>query len=81
MLTMITRERDLGFTTWTNSNDQFGRYPFNEYRIDLTEIINLSPNLLDSIISARESLSNVTLLNESDIFNDINNFIRKINAK
>lgn len=68
--TMITEEGDIGFTTWTNSNDQFGKYPFNEYRIDLTEVINLSPDLLDSIITARERLPNVTLLNEKDVFDD-----------
>lgn len=67
---MITKEKELGFTTWTNSNDQFERYPFNEYRIDLTEIINLSPDLLDTILSARTSLPKVTLLDDKDIFGD-----------
>jgi len=67
---MITKEEELGFTTWTNSNDQFGKYPFNEYQIDLTEVINLSPDLLDSILTARGSLPKVTLLDDRDIFGD-----------
>lgn len=69
-VTMITREEELGFTTWTNSNDQFGKYPFNEYRIDLTEVVNLSPELLDSILSARTSLPEVTLLDDRDVFGE-----------
>lgn len=67
---MITKADDLGFTTWTNSNDQFEKYPFNEYRMDFSEVINLSPALLDTILIARTSLPRVTLLDDVDVFGD-----------
>lgn len=55
------------FGTWTNSNDNFDRYPFNEYQLDLTETINLSKELLDSIMNARSTLDKVELLDDKDI--------------
>ncbi len=66
----LTNEEELGFTTWTNSNEQFGKYPFNEYRIDLSEVISLSPDLLDSVLTARANLQKVNLLDDSDVFGD-----------
>lgn len=65
---MLTSTFDIGFTTWTKCDSQFGRYPFNEYQIDLTEVINQSPELLEGIITARSTLKDVELLDDRDIF-------------
>ncbi|GAI42049.1 unnamed protein product, partial [marine sediment metagenome] len=46
---MLSKEIKTGFSTWKNSNEQFGEYPFNEHQIDLTEAINLSSELLEGI--------------------------------
>lgn len=65
---MISKEEDIGFSTWTNGNEQFEKSHFNEYQLDLTTVINMSPELLDGILKARSTLGEVELLNESDVF-------------
>jgi len=65
---MLSKGQVVG--TWTNSNDNFDRYPFNEYQLDLTETINLSKELLDSIMNARSTLDKVELLDDKDIFEE-----------
>lgn len=67
---MILEAKDVGFNTWTQCNDQFGKYHFNEYKIDLTEAINLSPELLEGIVFARTTLNGVKLLNDKDVFGE-----------
>ena len=67
---MLSKEIEIGFSTWKNSNEQFGEYPFNEHQIDLTEAINLSSELLEGIRIARSSLDKVELLEDKDIFED-----------
>jgi hypothetical protein len=67
---MILGAKDIGFNTWAQCNDQFGKYHFNEYKIDLTEAINLSPELLEGIIFARTTLNDVKLLNDKDVFGE-----------
>jgi len=65
---MLSKEIEIGFSTWKNSNEQFGKYPFNEHQIDLTEAINLSSELSEGIKIARSSLNKVELLEDKDIF-------------
>jgi len=67
---MLSKEIEIGFSTWKNSNEQFGKYPFNEHQIDLTEAINLSSELSEGIRIARSSLDEVELLEDKDIFED-----------
>jgi hypothetical protein len=67
---MLSKEIETGFSTWKNSNEQFGEYPFNEHQIDLTEAINLSSELSEGIRIARSSLDKVELLEDKDIFED-----------
>ncbi len=67
---MLSKEIETGFSTWKNSNEQFGKYPFNEHQIDLTEAINLSFELSEGIRIARSSLDKVELLEDKDIFED-----------
>lgn len=67
---MLSKEIEIGFSTWKNSNEQFGKYPFNEHQIDLTEAINLSSELSEGIRIARSSLDKVELLEDKDIFED-----------
>lgn len=70
MVKMISEPKDIGFTTWTCSNDQFGKYPFNEYQLDLTDLISLSAELSENILKARTTLNNVDLLDDKDIFKE-----------
>lgn len=67
---MLSKEIEIGFSTWKNSNEQFGKYPFNEHQIDLTDAINLSSELSEGIRIARSSLDKVELLEDKDIFED-----------
>jgi len=67
---MISKEKNIGFSTWTKSNEQFEKSHFNEYQLDLTTIINMSPELLEGILNARSTLGEVELLDESDVFGD-----------
>lgn len=70
-MSMILETGNVGFSTWTKCNDQlFGKYHFNEYQIDLSEAINLSPELLNGILHARTTLNNVRLLNDKDVFGE-----------
>lgn len=67
---MISKKENIIFSTWTNSNELFVKSHFNEYQLDLTTVINMSPELLDGILKARSTLGEVELLNESDVFED-----------
>lgn len=70
---MLSKETETGFSTWQNNNEQdeqFGKYPFNEHQIDLTEAINLSSELSEGIRIARSSLDKVELLEDKNIFED-----------
>lgn len=67
---MLTSNADIGFATWTNSNEQFGKYHFNEYQIDITEVVNKSPELIDGIIKTRANLNCTEFLNDADVFED-----------
>ena len=67
---MFSKEKETGFSTWKNGNEQFGKYPFNEHQIDLTEAINLSSELSEGIRIACSSLDKVELLEDKDIFED-----------
>mgnify|MGYP001098698155 CR=1 FL=1 len=49
-------------------NDQFEIYHFNEHQFEMTELINLSPELLKDIEKARESLKDVEFYDDKDIF-------------
>ncbi|MBA7584373.1 hypothetical protein ES708_26326 [subsurface metagenome] len=67
---MLTKELETGFSTWKNFSEQFGKYPFNEHQIDLTEAINVSSELSKGIRITRSSLNKVELLEDKDIFED-----------
>ena len=67
---MLSKEIEIGFSTWQNNNEQFGEYPFNEHQIDLTEAINLSSELSEGIRIARSNLDKVELLEDKNIFED-----------
>ncbi len=69
-MAMILEAKKIGFSTWAKCDDQFGKYNFNEYQVDLTEAINLSPELLKGIIFARTTLNDVKLLDDKDVFGE-----------
>jgi len=66
---VLTSEKDVLFSPWTTGlNEQFEIYHFNEHEFEMTELINLTPELLKDIEKARESLKDVKFYDDKDIF-------------
>jgi len=69
MTKVLTNPKDVLFSPWTTGlNEQFEVYHFNEHQFEMTELINLSPELLKDIEKARESLKDVKFYDDKDIF-------------
>jgi len=67
---VLSQNSDITFATWTGSDGQFEKYPYNIYRIELTDVICSSPELFKDIIEVRSSLNEVELLDGDDVFGD-----------
>jgi len=66
---VLTSEKDVLFSPWTTGlNDGFEIYHFNEHEFEMTEIINLTPELLRDIEKVRDSLKDVKFYDDKDIF-------------
>lgn len=69
MTKILTNPKDVLFSVWTTGlNEQFEVYHFNEHQFEMTELINLSPELLKDIEKARAGLKDVKFYDGKDIF-------------
>lgn len=72
MTKVLTNDKDLFFSPWTTGVDkQFEKHHYNDSQEDsLDQIISTSPSLLRKIKEVRESLKEVRLYDDKDMFGD-----------
>jgi len=69
MTKILANPKDIFPSVWTTGlNEQFEVYHFNEHQFEMTELINLSPQLLKDIEKARAGLKDVKFYDDKDIF-------------